>query len=58
LTTVWVWPKIQQTKTLSRYKNLALSSKQSQCTYEGRLKVILQLSSHDFEPIFIIFCLN
>ena len=26
--------------------------------YEGRLKVILllQVSSHDFEPIFIIFC--
>ena len=28
--------------------------------YEGRLKVIslLQVSSHDFEPTFIIFCLN
>ena len=28
--------------------------------YEGRLKVILlvQVSSHEFEPTFIIFCLN
>ena len=28
--------------------------------YEGRFKVILllQVSSHDFEPIFIVFCLN
>ena len=28
--------------------------------YEGRLKVILliQTSSHDFEPTFITFCLN
>ena len=28
--------------------------------YEGRLKVILllQVSSHDFEPTFSIFCLN
>ena len=52
--------KIQQTKIAVK-KNLALSSKQSKCmNYEGRLKVILllQVSSHDFEPTFIIFCLN
>ena len=43
----------------SRYKNLALSSK-PEPVYEGKLKVILllQLSSHDFEPTFIISCLN
>ena len=43
----------------SRYKNLVLSSKQSQCM-KVRLKVILllQVSSHDFEPTFITFCLN
>ena len=32
----------------------------AETVYEGRLKVILllQVSSHDFEPTFIIFCLN
>ena len=43
----------------SRYKNLALSTKQKQCMKVLRLKFILLLqeSSHDFEPTFIIFCL-
>ena len=42
----------------SRYENFALY--QSEPLYEGKLKVILllQVSSHDFEPTFIIFCLN
>ena len=32
----------------------------SEPVYEGRLKVILllQVSSHDIEPTFIVFCLN
>ena len=38
-----------------RYKNLALSTKQKQC----KLKIILllQVSSHDLEPTFIILVL-
>ena len=49
-----LYPKIQQTKD-RRYKNLALSV----TAYEGRLKIILllQVSSHDFEPTFFILVL-
>ena len=49
--------KIQQTKiAVEKFSSLF----KAEPVYEGRLKVILllQASSHDFEPTFIIFCLN
>jgi hypothetical protein len=40
----------------SRYKNLALSSKQSQCMKVGSnlYILLLQVSSHDLEPTYIL----
>ena len=41
-------------------KKIKLSLSHTEQVYEGRLKVILllQVSSHDFEPTFIIFCMK
>ena len=46
---LWNGKKIQQTKIIK-----------AELVYEGRLKVtlLLQVNSHDFEPNFIVFCLN
>ena len=52
-----VLSKIQQTKiAVTKFSSLF----KAEPVYEGRLKVILllQVSSHGFEPTFIIFCLN
>ena len=50
--------KIQQTKIV--VTKIWLSLFKAEPVYEGRLKVILlmQVSSHDFEPTFVKFCPN
>ena len=53
----WYWQKYSRLRQrLQKFSSLF----KAKPVYEGRLKVILllQVSSYEFEPTFIIFCLN